>query len=40
MFPAEKPMVLNSIVRGITGHLMSHSGISLINLMDEKTLDQ
>lgn len=39
MFPAEKPAVLNSIAQGVTGHGAGKDGISLLNLMDEKTLE-
>ena len=37
MFPAEKPIVLNTIARGIMGHATLNQEASLINLLDEKT---
>ena len=40
MFPAEKPIVLNTIARGIMGHATLNQGASLINLLDEKTLNK
>ena len=40
MFPAEKPMVLNTIARGSMGHATLDQGTSLINLLDEKTLNK
>ena len=39
MFPAEKSVVLNIIAHGIMGHATLNQGASLINLLDEKTLN-
>ena len=40
MFPAEKPMILNSLAREITGHPTINQGISLTNLFNEDVIDQ
>ena len=40
MFPAEKPMVLNSLAREITGHATYNQGISLTNLFNEDAIDK
>ena len=40
MFPAEKPMVLNSLARGAMGQSVVNQEMSLMNLMDEKTLNK
>ncbi|XP_025996899.1 uncharacterized protein LOC113005487 [Solenopsis invicta] len=39
MFPAEKPAVLNSIARGLTGHSFDPNAVSLYN-MDENALNK
>ncbi|XP_070516614.1 uncharacterized protein [Cardiocondyla obscurior] len=38
MFPAEKSSILNTVARGVRGEQVLTQGISLSNLMDEKTL--
>ncbi|XP_071576447.1 uncharacterized protein, partial [Temnothorax nylanderi] len=38
MFPAEKPAVLNSMARGLTGHSVQDGSVSLYNLLDEESL--
>ena len=40
MFPAEKPMILNSLAREITGHRTINQGISLTNLFNEDVIDK
>ncbi|XP_070168029.1 uncharacterized protein [Polyergus mexicanus] len=40
MFPMEKPSMLNTIARGAMGQEIPAGSLSLINLFDEKTLDQ
>ena len=40
MFPAEKPNVLNSLARDILGHSNINDKVSLMNLLDEKTLNK
>ena len=40
MFPAEKPMILNSISREISGRLTVNQGISLTNLFNEGIIDK
>ena len=40
MFPAEKPMILNSLAREITGHPTINQGISLTNLFNEDVIDK
>ena len=40
MFPAEKPMILNSLVRGIMGQSTLNQGVSLLNLLDEETMEK
>ncbi|XP_039315382.1 uncharacterized protein LOC120359965 [Solenopsis invicta] len=40
MFPAEKPAVLNSIARGLTGHSFDPNAVSLYNMLDENALNK
>ena len=40
MFQAEKPMILNSLAREITGHPTINQGISLTNLFNEDVIDK
>ena len=40
MFPAEKPMILNSLAREITGHPTINQGISLTNIFNEDVIDK
>ena len=40
MFPAENPMILNSLAREITGHLTINQGISLTNLFNKEVIDK
>ncbi|XP_070167759.1 uncharacterized protein [Polyergus mexicanus] len=40
MFPMEKPSMLNTIARGTMGQEIPAGSLSLINLFDEKMLDQ
>ena len=40
MFPAEKPAILNSLAREILGQSNINHKISLMNLLDEETLDK
>ena len=40
MFPAEKPMILNSLARGITGHPTINQGISLTTSFSEDVIDK
>ena len=40
MFPAEKPNVLNSLAGDILGHSNINGKVSLMNFLDEKTLNK
>lgn len=40
MFPVEKPAVLNTLARGVTGQTSNKQGVSFINLLDEETLQK
>ena len=40
MFPAENPIILNSLAREITGHPTINQGISLTNLFNEDVIDR
>ena len=40
MFPAEKPMILNSLAREIRGNPTINQGISLTNLFNEDVIDK
>ena len=40
MFPMEKPSMLNTIARGAMGQEVPAGSLSMLNLLDEKTLDQ
>lgn len=40
MFPAEKPALLNSIARGLTGHSFDSDAMSVYNLLDENSLNK
>lgn len=40
MFPAEKPALLNDVVRQITGHQVHPGGASMYNLLDEASLNK
>nr|QPL15382.1 glycoprotein [Hymenopteran chu-related virus OKIAV146] len=37
MFPAEKPAVLNTVAKGMTGQTTNYQGASITNLIDETT---
>lgn len=38
MFPAEKPALLNTMARGMTGHSFQDGSVSMYNLLDEASL--
>lgn len=40
MFPAEKPALLNSIARGLTGHTFDSDAVSVYNMLDEASLNK
>ena len=40
MFPVEKPIILNSLAREISGHPAINQGISLTNLFNEDVIDK
>jgi len=40
MFPAEKPALLNSVARGITGHSFNSDAVSMYNMLDEASLNK
>ena len=40
MFPAEKPIILNSLARETTGHPTIHQGKSLTNLLNQEVIDK
>lgn len=40
MFPAEKPAMINNIVRGMSGKQALGDGMSIYNIMDEDTLNK
>jgi hypothetical protein len=40
MFPVEKPSMLNTIAKGAMGQRIPEGSISMINLLDEKSLDK
>ena len=40
MFQAEKPMVLNTLVKGVMGQPTDRQGFSVFNLLDEETIDK
>lgn len=40
MFPAEKPALLNTMARGMTGHAVQDGSVSLYNLLDEQSLQK
>jgi len=40
MFPAEKPALLNTVARGLTGHSVNTDGISVYNLLNEESLNK
>lgn len=40
MFPVERPALMNTIVRGATGHHIPADSISMYNFLDEKTLSK
>lgn len=40
MFPAEKPALLNSVARGLTGHSYDSDAVSVYNLLDEASLNK
>jgi len=40
MFPMEKPSMLNTIARGAMGREIPAGSVSMLNLLDEKSLDQ
>lgn len=40
MFPAEKPALLNSVARGITGHTFDSNSVSVYNLLDEDAINK
>lgn len=39
MFPVERPSMLNTLARGAMGHKVPPGSISLVHLLDEKSLD-
>ena len=39
MFPAEKPMILNSLARGIIGQSTLNQEASLLNLLDQEAIE-
>jgi len=40
MFPAEKPALLNTMARGISGHTIHDNTVSMYNLLDEASLQK
>jgi len=40
MFPAEKPALLNTMARGISGHTIHDGTVSMYNLLDEASLQR
>ncbi|XP_067203492.1 uncharacterized protein [Linepithema humile] len=40
MFPAERPALLNSVARGLTGHSFNSEAVSMYNLLDEASLNK
>ncbi|KMQ87930.1 hypothetical protein RF55_12661 [Lasius niger] len=40
MFPAEKPALLNTVARGLTGHSIDTSAVSMYNLLDKAFLNK
>lgn len=40
MFPAEKPALLNSMARGMSGHVIREGTVSMYNLLDEASLNK
>ncbi|KMQ89865.1 hypothetical protein RF55_10448 [Lasius niger] len=40
MFPAEKPALLNTIARGLSGHPIDTDAVSVYNLLDEASLNK
>lgn len=40
MFPAEKPALLNSVARGLSGHSFDSDTVSVYNLLDEASLNK
>lgn len=40
MFPAEKPALLNSVARGLTGHSFDSNAVSVYNMLDEASLNK
>ena len=40
MFPSQKPMILHSLARKITGHATINQGISLTNLFHQGVIDK
>jgi len=40
MFPAEKPALHNTVVRGLTGHSINGDAISMYSLLDEASLNK
>jgi len=40
MFPAEKPALLNTIARGISGHIIHNGTVSMYNLLDDASLQK
>jgi len=40
MFPAEKPALLNTMARGISGHTIHDGTVSMYNLLDEASLQK
>jgi len=40
MFPVEKPALLNSMARGISGYSIQDGSLSLYNLLDEESLNK
>src|SRR5580765_3410146 len=40
MFPAEKPALLNTVARGLTGHSIDTNAVSMYNLLDDASLNK
>ncbi|KMQ81974.1 hypothetical protein RF55_24612, partial [Lasius niger] len=40
MFPAERPALLNTIARGLSGHPIDTDAVSVFNLLDEASLNK
>ncbi|KMQ83670.1 hypothetical protein RF55_19386 [Lasius niger] len=38
IFPTEKPALLNTVARGLTGHSIDTNAVSMYNLLDKASL--